>query len=52
MKDQMLLRNTGLNVVFDSPDSVTEVVSAVIGNELIQLLANQFSLSQSQTAQQ
>jgi hypothetical protein len=32
----MLLITTGLNIIFDKPDSITYMFSAVIGDELIQ----------------
>jgi hypothetical protein len=41
VSDETFLGTTGLNVVFDNPDSVTEVVTAVIGDELQQLFTNQ-----------
>jgi hypothetical protein len=35
---------TGLNVITDNPDGVTEVISAVIGDELIQLFIDHSDL--------
>jgi hypothetical protein len=37
LNDAPFLRTTGLNIVADNPHSVIEVVSAVTGDELIQL---------------
>jgi hypothetical protein len=36
-RDERFLGTTSLNVVTDSPESVDEVVSSVIGHDLIQL---------------
>jgi hypothetical protein len=41
VSDEIFLGTTGLNIVFDNPDSVTEVVSAVIGDELKLLFTDQ-----------
>ena len=35
------LGTTGLNIVIDNPESVVEVVSSIIGDDLIQLLTEQ-----------
>jgi hypothetical protein len=34
VSDEMFFRITELNIIFDNPDSVTEVVSAVLVNNL------------------
>jgi hypothetical protein len=41
---ELFCRITGLNIVTDNPDGVTEVVSAVIGDELIQLFTDHTNL--------
>jgi hypothetical protein len=46
MSDEMFLRTMRLNIVFVN----TEVVSIVIGDELVQLLADQSNLYHSQNA--
>jgi len=40
-----------LNIVIDNPDSIAEVVSSVIGDELIQLLSEQSNLYHGQNAE-
>jgi len=40
-----------LNIVTDNPESVVEVVSSVIGVDLIQLLTEQSNLYHSENAQ-
>ena len=50
--DEPFLGTTGLNVVIDNPESVDEVVSSVIGDDLIQLFTEQSNLYHSQNAQQ
>ena len=42
---------TGLNIVIHNPESVAEVVSSVIGDDLIQLLADQSNLYHSQNSE-
>jgi len=42
---------TGLNIVIDNPESVVEVVSLVIGVDLIRLLTEQSNLYHSQNVQ-
>jgi hypothetical protein len=44
MNDEMFLGTTGLNTVFDNPDSVTEVASAVIDDKLVQVFTDQSNL--------
>ena len=39
------LGTTGLNIVIDNPESVAEVVSSVIGDDLVQLLTEQSKLT-------
>jgi hypothetical protein len=39
---------TGLNIVIDNPESVVEVVSSVIGDDLVLLLTEQSNLYYSQ----
>jgi hypothetical protein len=46
MNDEMFLRTIGLNIVFVN----TEVVSVVIGDELVQVLADQSNFYHSQNA--
>jgi len=41
---------TGLNIVIGNPKSVVEVVSSVIGDDLVQLLTEQSNLYLSQNA--
>ena len=45
------LGTTGLNIVIDNPESVVEVVSSVIGDDLILLLTEQSNLYHSQNAE-
>jgi hypothetical protein len=45
------LRTTGLNMVIDNPEFVVEVMSSIIGDDLIQLLTEQLNLYHSQNAQ-
>jgi len=45
------LGTTGLNVVIDNPESLVEVVSSVIGEDLILLLTEQCNLYHSQNAE-
>jgi hypothetical protein len=45
------LGTTGLNIVIHNPESVAEVVSSVIGEDLIQLLADQSNLYHSQNSE-
>jgi hypothetical protein len=40
LSEEPFFRTTELNIVNDNPDIVTEVVSAVIGDELVKHLAN------------
>ena len=44
------LGTTGLNIVIDNPESVVEVVSSIIGDNLIHLLTEQSILYHSQNA--
>ena len=44
------LGTTALNIVIDNPESVAEIVSSIIGDELIQLLTEQSNLYHSQNA--
>jgi len=44
------LGTTVLNTVIDNPESVAEVVSSIIGDNLIQLLTEQSNLYNSQNA--
>jgi hypothetical protein len=37
VSEKLFLGTTGLNVVIGNPDIVTEMVSALIGSELVQL---------------
>ena len=39
------LGTTGLNIVIDNPESVAEVVSSIIGDELKQLLLNSLTFT-------
>ena len=48
--NKLLLGTTGLNIVVDNPESVVEVVSSVIGDDLIKLLTEQSNLYHSQNA--
>ena len=43
-RNDPFLGTTGLNIVIDNPESVAEVNSSIIGNELIQLLTEQSNL--------
>jgi hypothetical protein len=45
------LGTTGPNIVIDNPESDVEVVSLIIGNDLIQLLSEQSNHYHSQNAQ-
>ena len=42
---------TGLNIVTDNPESLVEVVSSVIGDDLILLLTEQSNIYPSQNAE-
>jgi len=42
---------TGLNIVIDNPESIVEVVSSIIGDDLVQLLTEQSNLYHSQNAE-
>lgn len=44
VSDKQVLRTAILNILIDNPDSVTEVASAVIGDEVLQLFTDQFNL--------
>ena len=44
------LGTTVLNIVIHNPDSVVEVVSSIIGDDLVLLLIEQFNLYHSQNA--
>jgi hypothetical protein len=46
-----ILGTTGLNIVFDIPESVVEVVSSIIGDDLTRLLAEESNLYHSQNAE-
>jgi hypothetical protein len=35
--DQYFLGSTGLNIIIDNPETAAKVVSAIIGDDLIQL---------------
>jgi hypothetical protein len=48
--NELFFGTTSLNIVIDNPESVAEVVSSVIGDDLIQLLTEQSNLYQSQNA--
>jgi hypothetical protein len=50
--DEPFLGTTSLNIVIDNPESVEEVVSSVIGDNLLQLFTEQSNLYHSQNAQQ
>jgi len=49
--NEPFLGTTGLNVVIDNPESLVEVVSSVIGEDLILLLTEQCNLYHSQNAE-
>jgi hypothetical protein len=49
VNDEMFLGTTGLTIVFDNPDSVTEVASAVI-DKLVQVFTDQSNFYHSQNA--
>jgi hypothetical protein len=49
--NEPFLASIGLNIVIDNPESVDEVVSSVIGANLIQLLTEQSNLYHSQITQ-
>jgi hypothetical protein len=49
--NESFLGTTGLNRVTDNPESVAEVVSSIIGDDLIQLLTEQSNLYHSQNAE-
>jgi hypothetical protein len=49
--NEPILRTTVLHIVVDNPESVVEVVSSVIDDDLIQLLTEQSNLCRSQNAQ-
>jgi hypothetical protein len=46
--NEPVLGTTGLNIVTDNPESVAEVVSPIIGDDLILLLTEQSNIYQSQ----
>ena len=46
--NEPFLGTTGLNVVIDNPEPVVEVMSSIIGDDLIQLLTEQSNLYHSQ----
>jgi len=48
--NEPVLGTTGLNIVIDNPESVVEVVSLIIGDDLILLLTEQSNLYHSQNA--
>jgi len=49
--NEHFLGTTGLNIVIDNPESVAEVMSSAIGDDLIQLLTEQSNLYHSQNAE-
>ena len=49
--NEPFLGTTGLHIVIDNPESVVEVVSSIIGDNLIQLLTEQSNFYHSQNAQ-
>jgi hypothetical protein len=49
--NEPFLGTTGLNIVTDNPESVDEVVSSVIGDDLILLLTEQTNLYHSQNVE-
>jgi len=49
--NEPFLGSTDLNIIIDNPVSIVEVVSSVIGADLIQLLTEQSNLYHSQIAQ-
>jgi hypothetical protein len=49
--NEPFLGSTGLNIIINNPESVVEVVSSVIGADLIPLLSEQSNLYHSQIAQ-
>jgi hypothetical protein len=52
MSDETFLGSRGLNLILDNPVSVTEVVIAGIGDELLQLFTDQPNLYQSHNSHQ
>ena len=48
--NEPFLGTTGLNIVIDNPESVVEVVSSIIGDNLIHLLTEQSIIYHSQNA--
>jgi len=48
--NEHFLGTTVLNIVIDNPESVVEVVSSIIGDDLIKLLTEQSNLYNSQNA--
>jgi hypothetical protein len=50
LNDEPFLRTTGLNIVADYPQRITQVATAVTDNELTELSACQLSLYHSQGA--
>jgi len=48
--NEPFLGTTGLNIVIDNPESVAEVMSSIIGDDLILLLTEQSNLYHSQNA--
>jgi len=49
--NEPLLGTTDLNIVIDNPESIVEVMSSIIGDDLLQLLTEQSNLYHSQNAQ-
>ena len=49
--NEPFLGTTGLNIVIDNPESVAEIVSLVIGDDLIHLLTEHSNLYRSQNAE-
>jgi len=49
--DEPFPGTTGLNIVIDNPESVVEIVSSIIGDNLIHLLTEQTILYHSQNAE-
>jgi len=49
--NEPFLGTTGLNIVTDNPESVAEVMSSIVGNDLILLLTEQSNLYHSENAE-
>jgi hypothetical protein len=49
--NESFLGTTGLNTVIDNPESVVDVVSAIIGDDLILLLTEELNFYHSQNAE-